>query len=54
MSLVIRTIVGKGSIIVGYIKDNNTAGHSVDSDKFYAVIDRSVRSKTYINLYFIK
>lgn len=35
-------------------KDSNAAVRSVDSDRFYAVIHLSARSKTYINLYFLK
>ena len=31
-----------------YLKDSNAAGHSVDNDIFYVVIDLSARSKSYI------
>ena len=37
-----------------YKLDSNAAGHSVDSDIFYAVICLSAGSKTYSNLYFSK
>ena len=37
-----------------YLKDSNAADHSVDSDIFYTVIYLPARSKTYINLYFLK
>jgi len=39
---------------LGYLKDSNAAAHSVDSDKFYAVVFLSTRVKTYINLYFLR
>ena len=32
----------------GYLKDSNAAEHSVDSDIFYAVINLSAPSKSYI------
>ena len=38
----------------GYLKDSNTAAHSVYSDIFYVVIHLPARSKTYINLYVLK
>ena len=41
-------------MLLGYLKDSNAAAHSVDSDIFYAVIHLPVRSKTYINMYFLK
>ena len=34
--------------LLGYLKDNNAATHSVDSDTFKVVIHLSARSKTYI------
>ena len=34
--------------LLGYLKDNNAATHSVDSDTFNVVIHLSARSKTYI------
>ena len=40
----------KLGLILGYLKDDNAAVHSVDSDIFYIVIHLPVRSKTYINL----
>ena len=37
-----------------YLKDSNVAEHFVNTDICYTVIYLSVRSKTYINLYFLK
>ena len=37
-----------------YLKDDNVAAHFVDSDIFYPEIHLPPRSKTYINLYFLK
>ena len=34
--------------LLGYLKDSNAAAHSVNSDIFYAVINLSARSKSYI------
>ena len=42
------------NIKLGYLKDSNSAAHSVDSDIFNAVIHLSARSKTYVNCYFSK
>ena len=39
---------------IGYQKGSNAAAHSVDSEFFYAVIYLPARSKTYINLYFLR
>ena len=39
---------------LGYLKDGNAAPDSVDNDIFYAVIHLPARSKTYINLYFLR
>ena len=33
---------------LGYLKDSNTAAHSVDSDIFYVVIHLSALSQSYI------
>ena len=34
--------------VLGYLKDDNVAAHSVDSDIFYPEIHLAARSKTYI------
>ena len=36
------------SYLLGYLKDSNTAAHSVDSGIFYIVINVSAHSKSYI------
>ena len=36
---------------LGYLKDSNTAAHSVDSDIFYVVINPSALSKSYIKTF---
>ena len=35
-------------LVLGYLKDSNAAAHSVDSDKFYVVINLSAISKSCI------
>ena len=39
-------IEAKSIIKLGYLRDSNFTAHSVDNDKFYSVINLSVRFKS--------